>query len=143
MTVRPQTQACTGALVCLPLTGPMEGSGYGHCTAPAAPSNATATAGNATAPAKQFFVRNRATVDGRQCRLPLVYKCVLPPYPNLSHRGSDSRGCKTLCHTPALDHKMSCGIDCQETKHKENFATLTLDGASRTCNQSIHRIPDH
>ncbi len=121
----------------------MEGSGYGHCTAPAAPSNAIAPAGNATAPAKQFFVRNRATVDGRQCRLPLVYKCVLPPYPDLSQPGSDSKGCKSLCQAPALDHKMSCGIDCQETKFKESFVTLTLDGASRTCNRSIHRIPDH
>jgi len=58
--------------VCVPLTGPMEGSGYGHCTAPAAPANSTAAA--AAAP-RQYLVRNRATVDGRQCRLPLVYKC--------------------------------------------------------------------
>ncbi len=47
----------------------MEGSGYGHCTAPA---NATAN-GTAGGAAMQYFVRNRRTADGRQCRLPLVY----------------------------------------------------------------------
>ena len=65
-------QTCGAPLVCVPLTGPMEGSGYGHCTAPAAPANGTAAA--AAAP-RQYLVRNRATIDGRQCRLPLVYKC--------------------------------------------------------------------
>lgn len=68
----PARQACGDKLVCLPLTGPMEGSGYGHCIAPAAPANAT---GNSTygGAARAYFVRNRRTADGRQCRLPLVY----------------------------------------------------------------------
>lgn len=65
-------QACGEKLVCLPLTGPMEGSGYGHCTAPATPANATANGTDGGA-ARAYFVRNRRTADGRQCRLPLVY----------------------------------------------------------------------
>ena len=58
--------------MCLPLTGPMEGSGYGHCNAPAQPANATANGTDGGA-ARAYFVRNRRTADGRACRLPLVY----------------------------------------------------------------------
>ena len=71
-TKRPGRQACGEKLVCLPLTGPMEGSGYGHCTAPAPPATATGNGSDGGA-ARAYYVRNRHTADGRACRLPLVY----------------------------------------------------------------------
>jgi hypothetical protein len=62
---------CQGDLACMPLTGPMSGSGYGYCTRT---QEVTGREG-----AKEYYVMQRTTSTGEACRLPLVSGCARAP----------------------------------------------------------------
>ena len=64
---------CAAGFACLPLqAGGTAGSGVGYCTVLGQPSEDAAGAA-------AVRVSNRTAEDGRQCRLPVVYKCA-PPF---------------------------------------------------------------
>lgn len=81
-------QACTNGLACQ-LLGGAGGTGapaggtpgqqrynYGYCTAPGA-AGAVAAAADQGPPA--VLVAQRATLSGKPCRFPLLYKCAATP----------------------------------------------------------------
>jgi len=57
-------QVCKGDMSCMPLTGPLSGSGWGYCTSSHAIKGKDA--------AKEYYVAKRTTVTGAPCRLPIV-----------------------------------------------------------------------
>ena len=64
MCAQAPTVPCASDMACMPLTGPMSGSGWGYCTQTKDVKGKDA--------AKEYYVMQRTVADGTPCRLPLV-----------------------------------------------------------------------
>ncbi len=79
-------QACDGDMACMPLTGPLSGSGMGYCTqTQKAPGHDAA---------KEYYVAKRSTVSGTPCRLPIIAGCGLAPFPSFTSASNLRRACQ-------------------------------------------------
>lgn len=61
------------------LQGPLDGSGYGYC-ALTVDGQMPIRTGNVAGGLVGVRVAERRTIEGKQCRLPVVYQCV-PAHP--------------------------------------------------------------
>ncbi|CAL8460636.1 g166 [Coccomyxa elongata] len=90
--------ACDGDMACMPLTGPLSGSGMGYCTqTQKAPGHDAA---------KEYYVAKRSTVSGTPCRLPIIAGG------NLLLDCTKSNG-KELCFPEGSDTPAECAPESQ------------------------------
>ena len=83
--------------------GPLDGSGYGYCALTLDGQTPIKT-GNVAGGLVGVRVAQRLTIDGKKCRLPVVYQCV--PYP-LSLLTNLARGCGACVENALLQRNLS------------------------------------
>lgn len=163
-------QVCKGGMSCMPLTGPLSGSGWGYCT------SSHSTKGKDAA--KEYYVAKRTTVTGAPCRLPIVAgyssrlaSCLSSFSPSIAlrsrmfslldcRRGTRFAECKLLCRVIPVAKSGWCGREVDSLQlHRQGQPAAGLHQGQRqgdllpgrlrhshrvrARDKSSHRLPLH